>query len=151
MSFYMPDGKIEVEVFGQKRITQRVINDINDLLIMQHSKADLTNEKELREHLKRSKLAVAWQDDDRVVAMGVLCRTYPISHWFGGIHNLIFRPSYDVRSICPRIVNLLIKDIYDLEYVDARVAKKDEDIIAVLQSIGFKEKIKSLYRLRFKR
>lgn len=139
--------KIDVDVFSPQHINHRVLSDINELLKLQHSRAGTVNEETLQEHMQKSKVVVAWQDE-RVIAMGVLVRVYCVSHTFGSIHNFVIRDGYDVCSIAPRILELLIKDVFDLAFIDAHVAKKNQAIIAVLEAFRFKEKPKSKYRLR---
>ena len=102
-------GKIMVRRLRPSEVSQTVVDDINHLLRSQHSKANTVDEESLLAHMKRSQLVVAWNDDGRILAMGVKVRTYAVSHSFASIHNLIVRNGCDALSLGKRIVDLLIR------------------------------------------
>ena len=143
----MFSGKNVLGRLRPREVNTKVVSDINEMLKGQHSKARTVDRKTLLEHLGKS-LVIVGRNDERVIAMGVLVRVHCVSHSFAGIHNLIVRKGYDFLTIATEIIQTLIKDVYDVEFIEAGAGIQDEALIGILESLRFKEKPKSRYRLR---
>lgn len=140
-------GKIAVRRLRSSEVGLRTVSDINHLLKSQHSKAEKVDEESLLAHLKRSRVVVAWNDDGRIIGMGVLVKVHAVSHTFGSIHNLIVQKGCDILSIGKQIVDLLINRVA-VEFIEASVWPEDDDAINILTTVGFRLNQKLRYRLK---
>lgn len=138
-------GIIDVRWLRSKEVSLKVVNDINRLLGSQHSRAEKVDEESLVVYLKRNKVAVAWNDNERIIGMGVLVEVRLLSHTFGSIHNLVVQDGCD-PIIGKRIIDLLLRGVA-VEFIEANVWPKDGYAIDILTAIGFKHKPKLRYRL----
>jgi|SRR3989338_7197512 len=138
--------KVTVRKLRPSEVNVKAVDDINYLLRRQHSKTRKVDKESLLAHMKQSKVVVAWNDDDRIIALGVLVRTYALSHTFAGIHNLIIRNGFNPLSIGKRIVDLLIDEVDDVEFIETGVWPENNDLINLLTVSGFVPKSKLRYR-----
>lgn len=143
----MFSGIIDVEVLQPNKLKSQQIGDINFLLKQRHSKARVVNREYLQKHVEKSKVVVGWKNE-RIIGIGVLVRTYCITHEFANIHNLIIRNECDLLSVGVRIVQLLISNICDVDFVEAGVWLQDNSMIKVLTTLGFTQRTKFRYRLK---
>lgn len=144
-------GKIIVRKLCRSEVSQEVIDDINHLLRKQHSRARKVDEENLLSHLKRSKVVVGWDDNSRIIAFGVMVRTYVVSHTFASIHNLTVRDDFDRLSICKRMVDLLMEGANGVEFIEISVSPEDDDLINIATTLGFVLRPKLRYRHRIRK
>ncbi len=139
-------GSVQVREPQSHEITFQVVSDINELLRQQHRGAGVSGDV-LRRHTQRAKVAVAWLDD-RVVGVGSLVKVHCLTHTFGSMHNLIIQKNLNVLSIGIRIIKTLLDDPRGMEFFEAGVWFQDEEMLKILDALGFKEKPRSRYRLK---
>ena len=142
----MYSGITNIRRLRPKEVNLKTVNDINRLLKMQHSKAKRLDEEGLAAFLKKSKVVVVWNDNARIIGMGILVEVDAASHKYAIIHHLAVLNSSDRLTLGKGIVDLLIEGVV-VEFFVANVWQEDRDAINFLTTVGFRLKPKLRYRL----
>ena len=143
-------GITKVRRLRPREVNLKAVNDINDLLRRQHSEARKIDEDILREQIAKAKVVVAWNDNDRIIGLGVLVKTLTLSHTFATIHNLVVCEGSDRLSVGKQIVDLLVEGVGDVAFIEASAWPDDGDLINLLTVCRFKPKHKLRYRFKIK-
>ena len=153
-SVTMFSGKVEVRLLLPNDISWGRLNDINGLLLRQHSKAVAVRQAELVSFTEKEKVVVAWLDD-RIVGVGVLFFRPCLTFSYGEIRHVeVEKDIFDSLVTKKRIVEELFEHaraITKISRVLISVHEDDVDLAAVLEALGLKAESKLRYRLIIKR
>ena len=139
-------GRIDVRQLRPREVNARVVNDINDLLKKQHSKARRLNEDSLAAYSKNNKVVVAWNDNEHIIGMGVLIVVDAASHEYGVVHHLTVLRGADSLTLRAKIMESLITRVVEVEFFMINILPTDRNAVIFLTSMGFTQR-KLSYRL----
>ncbi len=117
-------------------ITERIARDITILLRKQHSGSDEATIQSLREDTLTSRVAVTLQDD-RVIAIGVLVLSRPLSHRLATFHNLVVWENIPFLARGMAIVEVLLKFVPNGYEIEAESRETNPEMAQILLASGF--------------
>lgn len=120
------------------------IGQINLILRQRHSKAGRIDAKALFDHVRNSRVVVAFCDDG-VVGIGQLSRVSTLSYTYFAVHNLAVLRGIG-KEVGIGLLDKLIKEVDGGSFIEAGVLPDDSYGIAVLTAFGFKQKAKLRFR-----
>jgi hypothetical protein len=142
-------GRIEVEHLKENDVTDPVANDISALLKKQRTDVKTITKELLLERMRRMDIVVAWNDNDKVVGIGVLTRSAGLNFEFAKIRHLIVADGLDSLAIGMRIVSLLCELCpKHIEYIENGAWVQNDEIKKIFLALGFKEEMVSRLRRR---
>lgn len=145
----MFNSTVEVRRLTPEDVNSKTVGDINHLLMKRHRKAKQVTEEILQARLRRLPIVVAMNGDDRIQGMGLVFTTHLLSYSFASIHHRMVHEGCDAIVLGKRIVDLLLTFVgEDVAFVEERVEPDDENTIAVLEAVGFRQSSKSVYRFK---
>lgn len=142
-------GITKYERLSKKKVSARVLDDINRLLKQQRPNAKPITKERLLECLEKMAVVVAWNDGERVVGLGVLTQAEGLNFTYAEIRHLVISDGGDVLATGIGIVTVL-RDLYlnKVDYIDAGVWVQHPEMTGIFTALGFKEKPGSQFRLR---
>ncbi len=140
--------KIIVRLLARNEVTPAIVSGINELLLQQHGRSRPLDHDDLCHNLQTRYwiVALAW-DEEKVVGMGTLITTQPMSHAHSRVYNLVVRRGYNITATTGEIVKLLTENGPPVQHTEARLWGKNIGMAKGLKSIGFVPRKKTIYRL----
>jgi hypothetical protein len=131
-----------------------VVDQLNDLLRILHSKSRLLDVMTLADHMTRSKIAVA-EKDGVIVGMGVLSPVYLLSHVSATVSNFVTLKTSDRLDVQQGLLDLILQHVKktSFDFVDFRVNRNRDSVVGmdnILVQQGFRERASVIYRLDLK-
>ncbi|MDO8667912.1 MAG: hypothetical protein Q7K35_02310 [bacterium] len=142
-------GLVRVERLQMSEVNDTMLRDVNQLLITQRHDARPITQEHLLKCMEKMGVVLAWNDNQRVVGLGVLTLSGGLNFSCAEIRHLVVNDGRSNLAIGMRIVRALC-DIYlhVVDYTDAGAWVQDEGMKKIFTALGFKEKPGSRFRLR---
>lgn|GEM_PF-3458554 len=140
---------ITVELLREEQVTDKAVNDINSLLHKQRAGTEPVTKEHLLKCVGRMAIVVAWNDNERVIGLGVLTQSGGLNFRCAEIRHLIVSSGLDILSIGIRIVETLRETCpYPVAYIDGGAWVQDDEMKNIFIALGFREKPGSRFRYR---